>query len=379
MSRVSRDTETRRDQAPDERVPVGADERGSKPTTSGDDLLVVEHLQKFYPIRQGVVPRVVGNVKAVDDVSFRVGRGETLGLVGESGCGKTTVGRSILRLIEPTAGSILFDKIDVTKVTPRDLRRLRRRMQIIFQDPYSSLNPRFTVSEIVGEAMRLHGIVNSRAEAKQKVGDLLDRVGLSHNYVNRYPHEFSGGQRQRVGIARALAVQPDFIVCDEAVSALDVSIQAQILNLLNDLQREFNISYLFIAHDLAVVRHISDRIGVMYLGEIVEEAESEEIFSHPMHPYTRALLSAIPVPIPRRARQHIALAGDVPSPINPPSGCHFRTRCPLATDVCAGERPPLIEIRPRHWSACYHMDRIDELPLPLASQIETENLGPTAQ
>ncbi len=333
-----------------------------------DGLLQVANLKKFYPIRSGVIPRVVGHVQAVDDVSFTVGRGETLGLVGESGCGKTTVGRCVLRLIEPTGGKVTFDGVDVGSLKSDGLRDLRRRMQIIFQDPYSSLNPRYTVSEIVGEAMRLHGIARTRSDAKDKVGDLLERVGLSRNYVNRYPHEFSGGQRQRIGIARALAVEPRFIVCDEAVSALDVSIQAQILNLLAELQKELNLSYLFIAHDLAVVKHISDRIAVMYLGEIVEEAETDELFANPMHPYTRALLSAIPVPIPKRARTHIPLKGDVPSPINPPSGCHFRTRCPLATEVCATERPPLVELRPGHRVACYHTDRVDELPLPFASK-----------
>ena len=335
-------------------------------------LLEVENLQKFYPIRKGLIPHVVGNVQAVNDVSFALSKQETLGLVGESGCGKTTVGRCVLRLIEPTGGAVRFDGANVLALSAGGLRTLRRRMQIIFQDPYSSLNPRHTVAETVGDAMRLHGLARSRAACRDRVAQLLERVGLNRNYVNRYPHEFSGGQRQRIGIARALAVEPEFIVCDEAVSALDVSIQAQILNLLADLQREMNLAYLFIAHDLAVVRHISDRIAVMYLGQIVEEAETDELFAHPLHPYTRALLSAIPVPVPKRVRTHIPLKGDVPSPINPPSGCHFRTRCPLATAECAESRPPLVEIRPGHRAACFHIDRIDELPLPLASKIAEE-------
>ncbi len=322
-------------------------------------LLEVTNLRKFYPIRKGVVPHVVGHVQAVNDISFVIGHGETLGLVGESGCGKTTAGRCVLRLIEPTSGSVVFDGVDVTTLGTRDLRGLRRRMQIIFQDPYSSLNPRYTVAEIVGEAIRLHGLASSRAAARDRVGALLERVGLARDAMNRYPHEFSGGQRQRIGIARALAVEPEFIVCDEAVSALDVSIQAQILNLLDELQRELKLSYLFIAHDLSVVKHSSDRVAVMYLGEIVEHAATEELFSNPQHPYTRALLAAIPVPIPGRKRSATRLRGDVPSPIEPPSGCHFHTRCPYATEVCTVERPELVQIGPAHWSACHH---IDDLP-----------------
>lgn len=341
--------------------------------TTPSTLVDVRNLRKYYDIKKGLIPHLVGHVKAVNDVSFTVNRGQTLSLVGESGCGKTTAGRSILRLIEPTSGTVSFDGVDVLGLKGKELRAIRRRMQIIFQDPYSSLNPRFTVSEIIGEATLLHGIAKSRNEAKDIAGNLLDRVGLSSDYVNRYPHEFSGGQRQRIGIARALAVRPEFIVCDEAVSALDVSIQAQILNLLKELQHELNLSYLFIAHDLAVVKHISDRIAVMYLGEIVEEADTDELFARPSHPYTRALLSAIPVPIPKRKRTHIPLTGDVPSPINPPSGCHFRTRCPLASEVCAESKPAHVEVQPGHRVACHHLDRIDELPLPLASSLSHDS------
>lgn len=343
-----------------------------------DDILVVENLVKHYPIRKGVVPKTVGFVRAVDGVSFSIPRGKTLGLVGESGCGKTTAGRTILRLIEPTSGRVTFDGHDVFSLSGAELRKLRRQMQIIFQDPYGSLNPRMTVGAMLEEPILVHGIgfedgheappnesrnslkpsqprlalTPARRRARQRVAELLTLVGLSPEHASRYPHEFSGGQRQRIGIARALALEPKLIVCDEAVSALDVSIQAQILNLLRDLQERFNLTYLFIAHDLAVVKHISDRVAVMYLGGIVEEADTEEIFANPLHPYTQALLSSIPVAVPRKKGRPARLEGDVPTPINPPQGCRFHTRCPIAIEECKLGEPPLIEIRPDHKVAC---------------------------
>ncbi len=318
-------------------------------------LLEVENLKKYFPIRGGLLGRVKGWVKAVDDVSLHVDDGETLGLVGESGCGKTTVGRSILRLIEPTEGKVRFEGNDFLSLSGEDLRRMRRRMQIIFQDPYSSLNPRMTVEGIVGEALTVHGVARG-LERRRMVEQLLTKVGLSPRHIGRYPHEFSGGQRQRIGIARALALSPKFIVCDEAVSALDVSIQAQILNLLMDLQQELGLSYLFIAHDLSVVEHISDRVAVMYLGKVAEVAPSTTIYEHPLHPYTRALLSAIPIPDPLNKRPRIKLEGDVPSPVNPPPGCNFHTRCPLAEERCKRELPVLRDVGGGHTVACHLVD-----------------------
>ncbi|MCB0053199.1 MAG: dipeptide ABC transporter ATP-binding protein, partial [Caldilinea sp.] len=315
-------------------------EANGKTSTNGkphDVLLQVSDLQMHFPITKGIIfQRQVGAIKAVDGIDFSLYRGETLGLVGESGCGKSTTGRAILQLYRPTNGEVRFEGQDLTKTKGEELRKMRRRMQMIFQDPYASLNPRMTVGSIVGEPLEVHGIGKSKKERQDRVQELLKIVGLNPYFINRYPHEFSGGQRQRIGIARALAVNPSFIVCDEPISALDVSIQAQIINLLEDLQEEFNLTYLFIAHDLSVVRHISDRIAVMYLGKIVELAERDELYAKPMHPYTQALLSAVPIPDPaiESQRKRIILEGDVPSPANPPKGCHFSTRCPKVMDVC---------------------------------------------
>ncbi|MDR0648555.1 MAG: dipeptide ABC transporter ATP-binding protein [Synergistaceae bacterium] len=314
-------------------------------------LVDVLRLKKYYPIRRGILRRTAGHVKAVNDVSFKIRRGETLGLVGESGCGKTTIGRSILRLIRPSAGTVTFDGVDVGTLQKSDNAALRRKMQIIFQDPYGSLNPRMNVSDIIGEAPLYHGLT-TKAEADDYVVSVMEKVGLRPESRAKYPHEFSGGQRQRIGIARVLAMKPEFVVCDEPVSALDVSIQSQVLNLLADLRREFSLTYLFISHDLSVVKHISDRVAVLYLGKIVEIAPKEDFFGSPMHPYSQALISAIPVPDPDAERNRVILEGDVPSPVNPPEGCIFSTRCPRAMDRCKAEEPPLVD-RGGHQVACF--------------------------
>ncbi len=319
-----------------------------------DAILRVEGLKMWFPITSGIFQRTVGHIKAVDGLDFEVYHGETLGLVGESGCGKSTAGRAILQLYRPTAGRVFFDAEDLTTMKGDALRRQRRRMQMIFQDPYASLNPRMTVGAIVGEPLEVHGMGNKQ-QNRERVQELLRIVGLNPYFVNRYPHEFSGGQRQRIGVARALAVNPAFIVLDEPISALDVSIQAQVINLLEDLQNEFGLTYLFIAHDLSVVRHISDRIAVMYLGKIVELTDRNELYANPKHPYTQALLSAVPIPDPtiEEKRQRIILEGDVPSPANPPVGCNFSTRCPQVMEICRQQKPEFKESGHAHWVACW--------------------------
>jgi len=341
---------------------------------TGEPLLEVENLVKEFPVRSsGFFNKVVGRVQAVSDVSFDIGRGETLGLVGESGSGKSTTGRAILRLHEPTSGSVVYDGREIVGLPSKELQKLRQRMQMVFQDPYASLNPKMPVNDIVGEPFQIHESMG-RQERQRKVSQLLDDVGLSPEHGNRYPHEFSGGQRQRIGIARALALDPSFIVLDEPVSALDVSVQAGVVNLLKNLQRERDIAYLFIAHDLSVVRHVSDRVAVMYLGKIMEVGDRDVIYDRPTHPYTTALLSAVPVPDPtvEKSRQRIVLEGDVPSPVDPPSGCRFRTRCWKAQDLCASEAPPMVEREPGLWSACH-------FPIEPGEQVTAVGLGATRQ
>ena len=318
----------------------------------GEILVEVKNLVKYFPVRAGLLQRVVNQVKAVDDVSFFVRKGETLGLVGESGCGKTTVGRTMLRLIEPTSGTVQFDDKEVFSLRPREMKVVRRDMQIIFQDPYASLDPRVPIGESIMEGLHIHQI-GTRRERAEILRETLKKVGLEDYHARRYPHEFSGGQRQRIGIARALALRPRFIICDEPVSALDVSIQSQVLNILKDLQTEFGLTYLFIAHNLSVVEHVSDRVAVMYLGKVVELATREELFRKPLHPYTMALMTAIPVPNPRLKRQRTILKGDVPSPLNPPRGCRFHPRCPVALEKCSQEEPQFKELLPDHWVACW--------------------------
>jgi oligopeptide transport system ATP-binding protein len=327
--------------------------------TAVGELLRVDNLQVHFPITRGIFQRQVGTVRAVDGVSFAIKQGETLGLVGESGCGKSTTGRAILQLHKPTGGSVRLQGKDLTTLSGEDVRKLRREMQMVFQDPYASLNPRMTVGSLVGEPLEIHGLARGR-EKQQRVQELLSIVGLNPYFVNRYPHEFSGGQRQRIGIARALAVHPSLVVCDEPISALDVSIQAQVINLLEELQAKFNLTYLFIAHDLSVVRHISDRVAVMYVGKIVELTTRDRLYQQPLHPYTRALLSAVPIPDPaiERKRQRIILTGDVPGSVNPPVGCRFQTRCPFAQAACREQEPPLVEAEPGHVVACHFWDRI---------------------
>jgi oligopeptide/dipeptide ABC transporter ATP-binding protein len=322
--------------------------------TGSETLIRVEGLRKYFPVRAGVLQRVEGWVQAVDDVSFTIRKGETLGMVGESGCGKTTIGRTMLRLTEPTAGSVYYNDVDVFGLKGADLKAMRRNMQIIFQDPYASLDPRMPIGESVMEGLRIHNIGDPK-QRYQKTLEMLQKVGLEDYHARRYPHEFSGGQRQRIGIARALALSPSFIVCDEPVSALDVSIQSQVLNILKDLQHELGLTYLFIAHNLSVVEHISDRVAVMYLGKMVELTTREELFRNPLHPYTQALMSAIPIPDPKIRRERIILKGDVPSPLHPPSGCRFHPRCPVAMDHCKVQEPPFKEVSPEHSVACWRL------------------------
>jgi oligopeptide transport system ATP-binding protein len=334
-------------------------------------LVEVRHLKKYFPIRKGILQRETGRVHAVDDVTFGVAKGETLGLVGESGCGKSTLGRTIVRLLEPTEGEVVFEGREIGDLGARKLRPLRREMQMVFQDPYASLNPRKRVGSIIGDPMKIHGIGDSKTR-KQRVQELLETVGLSPEHYNRFPHEFSGGQRQRIGVARALALRPKLIVADEPVSALDVSIQSQMINLLEDLQRDFALTYIFIAHDLGVVRHVSDRIAVMYLGKLVELSPAEELYTRPIMPYTEALLSAVPIPDPdlSEQRERIVLEGDVPSPIDPPSGCRFHPRCRYATGVCAEVEPPLVDYGNGHLAACHHPLNVDKATLERVSTSE---------
>jgi oligopeptide/dipeptide ABC transporter ATP-binding protein len=316
------------------------------------DFLEVRNLVKYFPVRGGVFQRVVDWVQAVDDVSFTIKRGETVGLVGESGCGKTTVGRTILRLLEPTSGEVWFENANLVDLSNKELKKKRRDLQIIFQDPYSSLDPRMTVGESIGEGLRIHENMNLH-DRNEVIIAMLRKVGLEDYHARRYPHEFSGGQRQRIGIARAIALNPRFIVADEPVSALDVSIQSQVLNILKDLQDEFRLTYLFIAHNMSVIEHISDRIAVMYLGKMVELAPRDRLFANPLHPYTQALMSAIPIPDPHVRRKRVILSGDVPSPLDPPSGCRFHPRCPAAMDICSKQEPAFVEVQPGHWTACW--------------------------
>ena len=332
-------------------------ESGAEPAKSdaGNPLVEIRNLVKYFPVTEGIViQKMVAEVKAVDDISFSIRKGETLGLVGESGCGKTTTGRCILRLEQLTSGQILYDGVDMNTLDRQELNKLRQRIQVIFQDPYSSLNPRMKIGQIIAEPMRVHGIEPDRAKRQKRVDELLSICGLSPRMADCYPHEMSGGQRQRVGIARALSLNPEFIVCDEAVSALDVSIQAQVINLLEDLREEFDLTYLFIAHDLSVVRHLCHRVAVMYLGKLVELADCDEMFDNPLNPYTRALLEAVPIPDPEieQNRDHRVIEGEVPSPMNPPSGCVFHPRCNMAVESCSREVPKLREVRPGHWVAC---------------------------